>query len=186
MLAWRASEVAELLDSTDTAVHSVLRRARAQLAPTREDDLAEPTGAELQALLGRYVDAFERADVTALAELLRIDVELEMPPTPTWFTGRDVVSRFLSERVLGSAGSWQMVPTSANSQPALLAYGRDRMASTTRTASSYSHSSAAASRVSPPSTTPPSCRPSEPAPTATPRVRHVTATASQSIHGVRW
>jgi hypothetical protein len=55
-------------------------------------------------------------------DLLRADVELEMPPIPTWFTGRRAVVGFLANRVLRGPDQWRLVPTRANGQPALVAY----------------------------------------------------------------
>jgi RNA polymerase sigma-70 factor (TIGR02960 family) len=126
VLAWRAAEVAELLDTTTDAVNSTLRRARAQLQRSNlnEHELVDPVEAELRAIVDRYVDAFENADVDALVELLRADVELEMPPTPTWFTGRDAVVGFLGTRIMRAPRLWHMVPTRANGQAALVIYER--------------------------------------------------------------
>jgi RNA polymerase sigma-70 factor (TIGR02960 family) len=126
VLAWRAAEVAELLDTTTHAVNSALRRARTQLERSNlaEDELVDPIEAELREILDRYVDAFERADVTALVDLLRADVELEMPPTPTWFTGRDAVAGFLGAEILVTPGRWRMTPTRANGQLAVVIYER--------------------------------------------------------------
>jgi len=127
VLAWRASEVADLLGTTTAAVKSMLQRARAQLgqvAPV-EDLIAEPAEADLRALLDQYVAAFENADVAALVRLLREDVELEMPPTPDWFAGRSAVAGFLAAHALGQPGAIRMVTTAANGQPALAAYLRD-------------------------------------------------------------
>ena len=126
VLAFRTAEVAEMLDTTDAAVDSVLRRARAHLAEAGpvEDDLAEPDEETRRTLLDSYVDAFNRADADALVNLLRTDVEMEMPPIPTWFTGRRAVVGFLAGRVLRREGQWWMVPTRANSQPALVTYTR--------------------------------------------------------------
>ncbi|WP_410676303.1 RNA polymerase subunit sigma-70 [Amycolatopsis sp. cmx-4-68] len=123
VLGFRTAEVADLLGTTPAAVDSALRRARGRLAEAGpvEADLAEPAGPAR--LLDRYVDAFVRADPAALVTLLRADVELEMPPIPTWFTGRDAVLGFLSHRVL-RPGAWRLVPTRANGQPALLEYER--------------------------------------------------------------
>ncbi|MGI5135209.1 RNA polymerase subunit sigma-70 [Streptomyces sp. CA-106110] len=125
VLSFRTAEVAEILDTTTAAVDSALRRARSRLAEAGpvEDDLAEPTEQTLRALLDDYVDAFTRADADALVNLLRVDVELEMPPTPTWFTGRRAVVGFLSARVL-HPGLWRMAPTLANGQPALVVHKR--------------------------------------------------------------
>ncbi|MFI9771941.1 sigma-70 family RNA polymerase sigma factor [Streptomyces sp. NPDC052415] len=125
VLAFRTAEVAEILDTTTAAVDSALRRARSRLteAGPVEDDLSAPEERTQRALLDTYVDAFTRADADALVNLLRLDVELEMPPTPTWFTGRRAVAGFLADRVL-RPGLWHMVPTRANGQPALVAYKR--------------------------------------------------------------
>ncbi|HKT03392.1 MAG TPA: sigma-70 family RNA polymerase sigma factor [Rugosimonospora sp.] len=125
VLAFRTTEVAEMLDMTAAAVDSALRRARAHLAEAGpvEDDLAEPDDAALRILLDSYVDAFTRADPDALVSLLRADVELEMPPVPTWFTGRAAVVGFLARRVL-RPNAWRMVPTRANGQPAFVVYER--------------------------------------------------------------
>jgi RNA polymerase sigma-70 factor (ECF subfamily) len=125
VLAFRTIEVAEMLNTTTAAVDSALRRARTRLAEAGpvEDDLAEPDEETRRTLLDGYVDAFTRADPDALVNLLRADVELEMPPVPTWFTGRHAVVGFLASRVL-RRDQWRMVPTRANGQPALVAYQR--------------------------------------------------------------
>jgi len=126
VLAFRTAEVAEMLDTTTAAVDSALRRARARLAEAGpvEDDLAEPDEETLRTLLDAYVEAFAHADPDALVSLLRADVELEMPPIPTWFTGRPAVIGFLARRVLGARDQWRMVPARANGQPAFVVYRR--------------------------------------------------------------
>jgi RNA polymerase sigma-70 factor, ECF subfamily len=127
VLEWPAAQVAELLGTTTTAVNSGLRRARAQLAQAlpAEDELAEPTAPGQRALLDRFAAAFENADIKALAELLREDVTLEMPPAPTWFAGRAAVLRFFATRALDAPGRFRMVPAMANGQPAFAVYQRD-------------------------------------------------------------
>jgi RNA polymerase sigma-70 factor (ECF subfamily) len=127
VLAWPAAEVAELLGSTTTAVNSALRRARAQLARAMPaaDEVAEPAEPARRALLDRYAAAFQEADVTALAELLREDVVMEMPPHLVWFAGRADVTRFLATHILTAPGRLLMTPTAANGQPAMAVYERD-------------------------------------------------------------
>jgi RNA polymerase sigma-70 factor (ECF subfamily) len=128
VLSWRAAEVADVLDLTTVAVNSSLLRARAQIArvaPVAEQ-VAEPPEAARRALLDRYVAAFQDADIAALVRLLRADIALEMPPLPRWFRGRHAVAEFLATNVLVGPGDIRMVPTSANGQPAFLAYRRDR------------------------------------------------------------
>jgi RNA polymerase sigma-70 factor (ECF subfamily) len=127
VVQFSAAEVAELLETTPAAVNSSLQRARARLAevaPT-EEDAAEPGDAQRRELLDRYCAAFENADMAALAELLRADVKLEMPPLAAWFTGRDTVMRFLAARAFTKAGDIVMVQTAANAQPAVAEYRRN-------------------------------------------------------------
>jgi RNA polymerase sigma-70 factor, ECF subfamily len=128
VLEWPAAQVAELLGTTTTAVNSGLRRARAQLAQAlpAEDELAEPTAPGQRAVLERFAAAFENADTKALAELLREDVTLEMPPAPTWFAGREAVLGFFATRALDVPGRFRMVPAMANGQPAFAVYQRGR------------------------------------------------------------
>jgi RNA polymerase sigma-70 factor (ECF subfamily) len=126
VLAWRAAEVAELLDTTTAAVNSALQRARAQLgevAPT-PDDVTEPTEEDKRELLARYVAAFERKDVEAIVALLAKDAVWEMPPFTTWFLGRDEVARHLTGQCPGGPGDFRFVPTEANGEPALGMYLR--------------------------------------------------------------
>ncbi|MCO5969035.1 sigma-70 family RNA polymerase sigma factor [Actinoallomurus soli] len=126
VLALRATEVAELLGVSVPAVKSLLQRARAQLdqAAPYEDRTSETSDARRRELLDRYATAFENADVTALIGLLTEDAVLEMPPTPTWFAGREPIGRFFASRVLTEPGLFRTVPTAANGQPAVALYRR--------------------------------------------------------------
>ena len=122
VLQWRTSEIAELLDTTGTAVNSALQRARDQV-PLTEDDVTEPAEPRQRALLDRYVTAFETADVDQLVAVLTEDARWEMPPITTWFEGRDSILGFLAKqmRMIGPA---ELVVTSANGQPAFAVYAR--------------------------------------------------------------
>ncbi|NUR04816.1 MAG: sigma-70 family RNA polymerase sigma factor [Streptomyces sp.] len=125
VLAWRAPEVASLLGTSTAAVKSSLQRARARLdevAPD-EDLVVEPEGAADREVLDRYMAAFERADMDALLDLLQDGVELEMPPNLEWFRGKKDVLLFLRARGHGE-GSYRMLPTRANGQPAVVMYVR--------------------------------------------------------------
>ena len=125
VLDWPAAEAADLLGMTTTAVNSALRRARDQIAaalPAGSDaadvtGLAEPDDPARRALLDRYAAAVENADPSALAGLLREDIELEMPPLLTWFAGRDTVLRFVAASLLPGPGLLRLVPVTANGQP---------------------------------------------------------------------
>lgn len=126
VLGWQAKEVAEMLETSTAAVNSALQRARTQLAEGHPilDELSEPTEPEARDVLDRYMAAFEHADVDELAELLRTDVELEMPPIPTWFIGSDAVCGFLARVVLHTPDQWRLVRTRANGAPAFAMYKR--------------------------------------------------------------
>ncbi|MCX5248532.1 sigma-70 family RNA polymerase sigma factor [Streptomyces sp. NBC_00201] len=128
VLAWRASEVAELLDISVASVNSALQRARATLAE-REDRatgaaVSDPLDAEQQKLLDRYVAAFEGYDMTALTALLHEDAVMTMPPFDLWLTGHDDIAGFMT--TLGSAceGS-RLVPVQVNGLPGFAQYKPD-------------------------------------------------------------
>jgi RNA polymerase sigma-70 factor (ECF subfamily) len=128
VLAWQASEVAELLDTTTAAVNSSLQRARSELsklAPA-EDEFSEPDEPVRRALLDQYATAFEKADLVALEGLLTQDTRWEMPPVPTWFDGRVDVLRLLAAKMPKGEGMRVVVETSANGQPAFALYIRGR------------------------------------------------------------
>ncbi|GAA4796680.1 sigma-70 family RNA polymerase sigma factor [Streptomyces sanyensis] len=125
VLAWKAAEVAELLDTTVASVNSALQRARATLAERRpgEADAADPLDEQQQELLKRYVAAFEGYDMKALTALLHEDATMSMPPYDLWLQGHgNIVGWMLG---VGSVcrGS-RLVPTVANGVPAFAQYHR--------------------------------------------------------------
>jgi len=128
VLGYKASEVAEMLDSTVESVNSALKRARAtlqrRLRTTEGVDVAPPAGsAAEQAIVEKYVRAYDSGHIDALVELLTADVFVSMPPIPLEYEGRDVVARFLS--VISRQGRrFDVVPTRANGQLAFGVYLR--------------------------------------------------------------
>lgn len=125
VLAFPATDVAALLDTTVASVNSALQRARASMENRRPSISQAQTFADLgegrvQELVGSLVTAWDAADVPAILELLTADVQFGMPPFPAWFDGRDDVARFLSERVF--ATPWRLTPSTANGQIAFAAY----------------------------------------------------------------
>lgn len=131
-LEWSAKETADLLEMSVPSVNSALHRARSTMRdalPHRTDQNAaveRPTDEERH-LLHQFMDAYERADASALTRLLREDARLTMPPGLLWFNGRDSMMR-LYEMLLGpdGFGDFRMVPTAANRMPAAAAYLRAR------------------------------------------------------------
>ncbi|MDJ0396092.1 sigma-70 family RNA polymerase sigma factor [Rhodococcus sp. G-MC3] len=128
VLQWKASEVAEALATTTTAVNSLLQRARAQLdeiAPT-EDGVLELSTERTQDLLKKYVDSFERYDIDQLVELFTEDAVWEMPPFEGWYQGAENIGTLIKGNCPAQkAGDMRMVATSANGQPAYGLYMRD-------------------------------------------------------------
>ena len=121
VLSWRASEVAELLDTTVASVNSALQRARATLATSDLGQCEEALDDQQQVLLERYVDAFERYDMDALTALLHEDATQSMPPFAMWLRGREDILRFWLGQGAGCRGS-RLVPTAANGSPAFAQY----------------------------------------------------------------
>ena len=118
VLRWKASEVAELLDTSVQSVNSALQRARATLAasdlsgePLQPDDEAQ------RALLARYVDAFERFDIESLVSLLHEDATMSMPPYDLWLHGAGELRKWLLGAGAGCRGS-RYAPVEANGSPA--------------------------------------------------------------------
>jgi len=123
VLRWKASEVAELLDTSVASVNSALQRARATIASVRIDDAEtlQPADEDQRALLARYVDAFERYDMGSLTSLLREDATWSMPPYEMWLqTHDDIVSWCLGPGI-GCRGS-RLIAVEANGMPAFGQY----------------------------------------------------------------
>ena len=123
VLRWKASEVAELLDTSVASVNSALQRARATLSSVRIDDAEtlQPADDDQRALLARYVDAFERYDMGSLTSLLREDATWSMPPYELWLqTHDDIVSWCLGPGI-GCRGS-RLIAVEANGMPAFGQY----------------------------------------------------------------
>jgi RNA polymerase sigma-70 factor (ECF subfamily) len=123
VLHWKATEVAELLDSTVASVNSALQRARSTLAG-RDDSTttsAEPLDDEQRALLARYVDAFERYDMDSLTSLLREDATWSMPPYELWLQTHLDIRHWCLGPGIACRGS-RLIPTMANGLPAFGQY----------------------------------------------------------------
>jgi RNA polymerase sigma-70 factor (ECF subfamily) len=128
VLGFPAAEVAGMLDSSVDSVNSALKRARAGLrerlpqdVDALEGDAIEAHSDVEEALVARFVAAYESADVPALIGLLTEDAFMAMPPMPLEYIGRDLVGEFCG--LLFAAGRrFTLVPTRANGQPAFGAY----------------------------------------------------------------
>ncbi len=123
VLGYHADQVAGVLDATVGSVNSLLKRARATMEARQPASNREPPPAanspEEQALVNKFVRAFQNGDIDGLVTLLTADVKLSMPPIPLEYHGRDAVTRFFA--ITMEAGrKYHFVPTRANGQ---LAFG---------------------------------------------------------------
>src|SRR6266540_1625946 len=126
VLGFRAAEVADMLNLTEDAVTSALKRARAGLPDTDRDRTPLPGSAQERALAGRFADAVERGDVEAMVALLTEDAWLTMPPAPMQYQGVAAIAVFM--RDVGfrqGTRRYRLLPTAANGQPAYGCYISD-------------------------------------------------------------
>jgi RNA polymerase sigma-70 factor (ECF subfamily) len=124
VLQWKATEVAELLETTVASVNSALQRARTTLEaskPTASATTSALDGLDRD-LLARYVRAFEAYDIEALTSLIHEDATQSMPPYDMWLAGRDDIFRWWFGPGIGCQGS-RVIPTvAANGSPAFGQY----------------------------------------------------------------
>jgi len=122
VLRWRASEVAELLETSVVSVNSALQRARSRLAASDVNRRsAELPSDEEQALLARYIEAFERFDIEALVSLLHEDATLSMPPYALWLCGHTALRDWFKQSAAACEGE-RLVAIEANGSPAFAVY----------------------------------------------------------------
>ena len=135
VLGFRAAEVAAILDTSEAAVNGLLLRARrtldGRLAPSA-DRAPLPRSPQERALVGRFTDAFEQADIDGVVALLTEDARLTMPPEPLELHGHAAIARFLTALSFWSPDAVRLVATRANGQPAFGYYVRDPQAGIAR------------------------------------------------------
>jgi RNA polymerase sigma-70 factor (ECF subfamily) len=124
VLRWKASEVAELLETSVASVNSALQRARATL---EAQDVSASAGSSSmdeadEELLARYVEAFEAYDMDALTALIKEDAKQSMPPFDMWLSGRDDIFAWWLGPGIGCRDSRMIPVESANGAPAFGQY----------------------------------------------------------------
>jgi RNA polymerase sigma-70 factor (TIGR02960 family) len=128
VLGFHANEVAQMLESTVESVNSALKRARSTLERRRPtaDDRQPPPPSESpseDAIVSKFVSAYESADLDALVALLTDDVFVSMPPIAFEYEGREIVKSFCAS-IFRAGRRFDLMPTRANGQPAFGAYLR--------------------------------------------------------------
>jgi RNA polymerase sigma-70 factor, ECF subfamily len=130
VMGWRVEELAEVLGAGVVDTRNALEGARDSLSPAYHAELGTrepPRESREGELLMRYLFAWESGDVAALGERLSEDVVLQLPPSPSWYRGREAVQGYLSSYPLrGDArGRWRLLPRRCNGQLAFGVYQRD-------------------------------------------------------------
>jgi len=137
VMDWSASEIADLLDTTTSSVSSALHRARVTLAKNYHEQKTQGNARkdadeQTQELLEKYIHAWQNADVNGLVALLKNDAILSMPPSPSWYAGRESIGVFAGNTVFAdngmftgiAVGRWKLLPAQANGQPGAAVYQR--------------------------------------------------------------
>ena len=126
VLGFRAGEVAEMLETSESSVNSLLRRARAafetRLPAAGRERAPLPNSKRERHIVGRLADAFEAGDIDGVVALLTDDAWLTMPPEPYEYQGQAAIGAFLSYRAVRRGAPLRLVPTRANGQPAFGCY----------------------------------------------------------------
>jgi RNA polymerase sigma-70 factor (TIGR02960 family) len=139
VLGFPNSQVADILDCSEDAAGSALKRARATMrtrfpSATAAQPPPRPDSPEERDLVDRFTRAYQAGDVTAVVALLTGDVAVSMPPLPLEYHGRELVARFLAATGLRAGRRARLIPVRANGQPAFGVYVQDPHAGISRAA----------------------------------------------------
>jgi RNA polymerase sigma-70 factor (ECF subfamily) len=130
VLGYHASEVAQILESTEESVTSALKRARATLQqrlPHSGDGNLKPSPRSTTEyeLVERFTQAFESSDLDGVVGLLTEDVWFAMPPLSYEWQGHSHARQFLAAMWTGQRTGRRLIATRANGQPAFVVYFPD-------------------------------------------------------------
>ena len=125
VLRWQATEAADLLGTSVPAVNSALQRARATLAALPEQEQAAGVPDDHAELLEKYVDAFERYDMTALVSLLHEDAIQNMPPYAFWIEGAEDITTWMVQPGPDACRGSRLIPLAINGSPGFAQYKPD-------------------------------------------------------------
>ena len=126
VLGFHAAEVAEMLDTSQASVNSLLRRAReafeSRLPATGRERAPLPDSKIEREIVGRFADAVQAGDIDGIVALLTDDAWLTMPPLRQAYQGPAAIGAFLRAAEDRRGVSLRLVPTRANTQPAFGCY----------------------------------------------------------------
>jgi RNA polymerase sigma-70 factor (ECF subfamily) len=121
VLGFSGAEVAAALGTTPASVYSALQRAHDTVdhrlpEVSQQATLGTLGDARLREIVDRYVRAWERHDVDAIVAMLTDSATIAMPPTTTWYRGRETVAAFLGAWPLDGSLAWRVTPARVNGQ----------------------------------------------------------------------
>jgi RNA polymerase sigma-70 factor (TIGR02960 family) len=126
VLGYRAAEVAEMVETSEASVNSLLRRARAafetRLPATGRERAPLPNSKLEREIVGRFAETVETGDIDGMVALLTDDAWVTMPPLPHAYQGHNAIGAFLRGSAARRGGPLRLVPTRANGQPAFGCY----------------------------------------------------------------
>jgi RNA polymerase sigma-70 factor (ECF subfamily) len=125
VLRWQATEAADLLGTSVPAVNSALQRARATLAALPEQERTDGVAEDHADLLEKYVDAFERYDMSALVSLLHEDAVQNMPPYALWIEGAGNITTWMVQPGPDACRGSRLIPLAVNGSPGFAQYKPD-------------------------------------------------------------
>lgn len=130
VMGWTVNVLAEVMGIGVVDARHTLDEAREAMARSYKEEHGRresPPEEEADALSMRYLHSWETGDVDGLMERLTADIVLQLPPSPSWYEGRDAVSHYLSSQaqVGGGRSRWRLLPRHANGQPAFGVYARE-------------------------------------------------------------
>ena len=127
VLAWRAAEVAELLEISVAAANSQLQRARETMKAVKDGSKGAVPNASRTVedeVVARYVEAFERYDMEAIATMLAEDAMMSMPPFRLYLKGRQNMVAWMSGPGFECEGS-KTIRVDVNGAPGFAQYRID-------------------------------------------------------------
>lgn len=132
VLEWQATEIAEALGISVSAVNSLLHRARSILKQRYKPSAEEkPRLSEegQRKILEQYITAWAAADIDRIVSMLTEEATFPMPPLPSWYQGRDAIRKFIQATSLAgeAAGRWKLVAIRANGLPGFAFYQREEV-----------------------------------------------------------